>query len=407
MRRNVTPVHLYAGPRDCSLYLVYRAACLIAGVLGLLSGTVEAQELPPLPRGQSLPKPLPPLPQRSRSGQTQPRPVPPRRGGFREEARVERVVIDAHVTDDDGEPIRDLRATDFVVKVDGKRVPLESVEWVPAGASESPTPKLGEFVESETPTMPEPVLAYPQGRLIVLFYQTDLEPLRIHGFLRMAQYTDRFLQTLIATDRVAVVSFDSHLKLRQDFTDDRKKIRAAMLACLRKAEPVRIEPGPFPSLARNFDYAKALRAATPERGLDLVARALEPIPGGKSMLYFGWGLGTVGGITGPVPSERKEYYRALRSLSAARVNIFTLDITDADYHTLEYRLEAVSDATGGTYQKTHLFPQAALDRVTRAISGRYVLVFVKPNLQRGMHDVEVKLAGKRKGHVSARSYYED
>ena len=125
------------------------------------------------------------------------------------------------------------------------------------------------------------------------------------------------------------------------------------------------------------------------------------------MLFFGWGLGTIGGLIGPIPKEIKEYHRALQSLSAARVNIFTLDITDADYHTLEGRLVGVSEATGGTYQKTHLFPQAALDRVTRAISGRYVLVFVKPNLPRGAHDVDVTLAGKRKGNVSARSYYED
>jgi hypothetical protein len=243
--------------------------------------------------------------------------------------------------------------------------------------------------------------------VIVLFYQTNYEPVRIHGFLRMAQYTDRFLETLVETDRVAVVSFDSHLKLRQDFTAEKEKIRAAMLSCLRTAEPARIEPGPFPSLARNFDYAKARKAVTPERGLDLVARALEPIPGGKTMLFFGWGLGTIGGITGAIPTEKKDYYRALQSLSAARVNIFTLDVTDADFHTLEGRLVGVSDATGGTYQKTHLFPQAALDRVTRTISGRYVLVFVKPGGPRGAHDVEVRLAGKRKGRVSARSYYED
>ena len=101
------------------------------------------------------------------------------------------------------------------------------------------------------------------------------------------------------------------------------------------------------------------------------------------------------------------YTDVIRTMSTARVNIFTLDITDADYHTLEYRLEGVSDATGGTYQKTHLFPAAALDRVTRAISGRYVLVFIKPNLPRGSHDVEVTLANQRKGRVSARSYYED
>jgi len=124
------------------------------------------------------------------------------------------------------------------------------------------------------------------------------------------------------------------------------------------------------------------------------------------MLYFGWGLGTVGGLTGPVPAEKKDYRRALTSLSAARVNIFTLDVTDADYHTLEYRLEAVSEVTGGTYHKTHLFPDAAIDRVTRAISGRYVIVFVKPALRRGEHEVELKLVN-RKGTISARRFYDD
>ncbi|MEO8348991.1 MAG: VWA domain-containing protein [Acidobacteriota bacterium] len=346
---------------------------------------------------------LPPLPQRPRAKQ----PADERAGAFREEARVERVVIDAHVTDNDGEPIRDLGIADFALKVDGKRVPIESIEWVSAGAPEAAAPVAGEIAWSDAPTITEPVLAYPPGRLIVLFYQTDHEPVRIQGFMRMAAtQTERFLVTLLPTDRVAVVSFDSHLKLRLDFTDDREGIRAAMLACLRTAEPARVPPGPFPSLARHFDYDAALDAATPERGLDLVAQALEPIPGGKSMLYFGWGLGTVGGLVGPVASEVKEYRQALRSLSAARVNIFTLDITDADYHTLEYRLEGVSEATGGTYQKTHLFPSAALDRVTRAISGRYVVVFVKPALPRGGHDVELKLVN-RKGTVSARTFYED
>jgi VWFA-related protein len=366
---------------------------VIAIALAAFGATLGAQET------------LPPLPQRPR------RPVAERPGAFREEARVERVVIDAHVTDNDGEPIRDLGVADFVLRVDGKRVPIESVEWVSAGAPEAgapeaPAPVAGEIVWSDAPTITEPVLAYAPGRLIVLFYQTDYEPVRIHGFLRMAAHADRLLATFLPTDRIAVVSFDSHLKLRQDFTDDLSKIRAAMIACLRTAEPARLPPGGFPSLARHFDYDAALDAATPERGLDLVARALEPIPGGKSMLYFGWGLGTVGGLVGPVPSEVKEYRQALRSLSAARVNIFTLDVTNADYHTLEYRLEGVSDATGGTYHKTHVFPDAAIDRVTRAISGRYVIVFVKPAFPRGEHEVELKLVN-RKGTVSARSFYED
>ena len=47
---------------------------------------------------------------------------PERPGSYREEARVERVVVDAHVTDRRSEPMPDLTAADFLVKVDGKRV---------------------------------------------------------------------------------------------------------------------------------------------------------------------------------------------------------------------------------------------------------------------------------------------
>lgn len=323
---------------------------------------------------------------------------PVRPDSYREEARVERVVVDAHVTDRRGEPIPSLTAGDFLVKVDGRPVRLESVEWVPAESPEVPPPPGGLADGGLLPAAP--------GRLIVFFFQTDYVHSRLVGLLRMSLQARRFLDTLLPTDRVAVVSYDSHLKLRQDFTSDRRKIENALYASIRTAEPLRAEDGGPPSLASHFDFAAAKKAATPEYGLLLVARALEPIPGGKSMLYFGWGLGTVGGLAGPNATEWGHYLRALHVLARARVNIFTLDVTDADYHTLETSLRDVSDLTGGTYQKTHLFPGAALDRVRRAIAGRYVLVFVKPPGPHGVHDIEVSLVRAR-GDVNARRYYDD
>ncbi len=66
----------------------------------------------------------------------------------------------------------------------------------------------------------------------------------------------------------------------------------------------------------------------------------------------------------------------------------------------------MSELTGGTYQKTHILPSLAMDRVRRAISGRYVLVFKKPDGPRGQHTIEVRLAA-RKGEINARRYYDD
>jgi VWFA-related protein len=324
-----------------------------------------------------------------------------RPGSYREEARVERVIVDAYVTDRFGDTIPDLTASDFHLRVDGKAVPIESADWVPADAPEIPTAEA----QAAAPVS-GPITLAPPGRLIIFFFQTGFIPSRLVGLVRMSLQARRFLDTLLPTDRVAVISYDSHLKLRQDFTADRQKIQDALYDSIRTGDQALIEEDAFPSIAQHFDYGAAKDAATPERGLFVLARALAPIPGGKTMLFFGWGLGTVGGVTGPNLTERRDFGNALRALAAARTNIFTLDVTDADYHTLEAHLQTMSELTGGTYQKTHLFPGLAMDRVRRAISGRYVLVFKKPEGPRGQHAIEVKLAG-RKGEVNARQYYDD
>lgn len=332
----------------------------------------------------------------------------PRPGSYREEARVERVTLDAHVTNGRGDVIEGLGPSDFKVTVDGRVVPLESAEWVSAEMPEVAAPVVpADEIFSAPSAPPSPALAEAApGRLLIFFFQTDYTTSRLLGLVRMGIQARKFLDTLLPTDRVAVLSFDSHLKLRQDFTADRARIVAAIEACLRMREPAALAPQPGPSLARHLDRAAALKAVTPERAFALIASAAEPIPGGKSLLFFGWGLHTVGGMGGPNYSEQVAYSDALSALSRARITIFTLDVTDADYHTLEDTISTIAEVTGGTYQKTHVFPGIAMERVRRAIAGRYVLVFRKPEGPRGTHEVRVDLVG-RKGRVLARGYYED
>ena len=327
-----------------------------------------------------------------------------RRGAVEEQALVERVVVDAHVVGRDGNPIPDLGPADFRVRVDGKEVTLESVDWLPAGRPEIDPSALPESA-FESGSLGESEVA--PGRLIVMFFQTSHEPSRLIGLIRMAFHARRFLGTLLPSDRVAVVSHDSHLKLRQDFTADRDRIVRAINACLRTGREPEPDPDSHPSLARHFDRAAARKASTAEEAFALLAQALEPIPGGKSLIYFGWGMGVVGGMNGPNLTERTAWEATLRSMEAARVNIFSLDVTDADFHSLEVYLQQISDLTGGRYEKTNVFPALAMEHVRQAIAGRYVLVFVKPpGAPRGTHAIEVDLVG-RKGNVYARQYYED
>lgn len=328
-----------------------------------------------------------------------------RQGAVQEEVVVERVVIDAHVIGPDGNPIPGLTPQDFRIKVDGHPVILEDVEWLPADKPETDASALVGIETEEAERFRQDT---PPGRLIVMFFQHDgTQTTRLHGLLRMAQQAKRFLNTLLPTDRVAVASFDSQLKLRQDFTDDREKIARAIESSISTSAPPEPDMSGRPSIARYLDRAAARKAAVPDRAIEVLARSLEPIPGGKSMVFFGWGLGsTVGGVTGPVASENQAYNDMIYALARARMNLFTLDVADADYHTLEDALKQVSQLTGGRYEKTNIFPSLAMELVRRTISGRYILVIVKPRGTRGDHTIDIELVG-RKGFVYGRQYYQD
>jgi hypothetical protein len=97
------------------------------------------------------------------------------------------------------------------------------------------------------------------------------------------------------------------------------------------------------------------------------------------------------------------YFDALRALEAARASVFVLDVSDADYHTLEVGLERVAADTGGTYAKTHLFPDGAAQRLAATIAGYYVLYYrpVEATLRR---PPRVELAEGVRGEVLPAPY---
>jgi VWFA-related protein len=341
----------------------------------------------------------------------QEKPDPMQKTGVQERVSVDRVVVDAYVTDTRGNSVSGLTMADFRLRVDGRNVPIESTEWIAADQPEvepAVAPSLGN-TSSEPPSVrPEPGAEQisPPGRLFILFFQTDLaEATRATGLLRIAFWARRFAETLLPTDRVAVVSFDSHLKLRQDFTTDREKLVVAIHDAIRtgSSEP----PGrdTFPSLLPNFDFEAARLAVTPEKAIAIVARAAAPIVGAKSMIYFGYGLRTIGGLTGPNPRDSRDLAEALPAVGQARISIFTVD-TPTVGHTLGRTLEGLAKVTGGFYQKPDFLPDFVLDRVLRATAGRYVIVFRKPDLPRGSHTIVLSLVG-RDERVLSKSRYLD
>jgi VWFA-related protein len=313
---------------------------------------------------------------------------------FRDRVDVASVVVDARVVDGAGRPILGLTPSDFRLKVDGRVVPVQSVTWV----DESAPPDPETTVAAARAGAPLP----PRGRLIVFFFQKDLEPSRVMGFLQMLRRARDMLDKLGAEDRVAVVSFDSHLKVWNDFTADRARVRRVLDRSLLFERVPILAPGEAPSLVEHLEPGAGKRAASPETALLQLGQALKELPGSKSLVLFGWGMGRWSPGIG-VFLER-DYGPARQALVEGRVTVFALDVTNADYHTLEVGLEQVAEDTGGFYAKTHLFPSQAISRLERALEGHYVLTFTKPDLPPGEHDIDIALVG-RKGTVLARPSY--
>ncbi|HEY3569033.1 MAG TPA: VWA domain-containing protein [Thermoanaerobaculia bacterium] len=321
--------------------------------------------------------------------------------GAQEDPRFEGETIDVslstvvvRVVDTWGAPVLDLSPKDFRVRAGKKEIPVAAVDWV---SGEEPPPVAlaapPEAGEEAPPPAPRP------GHLVVFFVQADLNPTRISGQIRLRPHTRGLLDTLPPDDRVAVVSYDSHLKLRQDFTQDHEKVYAALdRAMLYNPEDAIVPEGPE-SLASHFDPEAARRAASPERALELTAKALQPFPGEKTLIFLGWGLGRFGG--GGV-SMVPAYRPAVRALAAARASVFVLDVTSADYHSLEVGLQNVADATGGIYLKTFRLPGLAARTLAKAISGYYVLTLDKAELPDAKGPLRIELRDGRRGTVIAR-----
>ena len=367
--------------------IVMRAPLL--GIVCLLSGlgTAVHAQLPLVPPPYVAP-PQVPLPQ------------------VTERVDVSRVVVDVHVLADDGSPVLGLRTTDFRVFVDGHPVTLDEVRWTSESVASR---ELRAGAGAGTP-IDESRLGIPSGRQIVLLIQRDLEASRFQGLVTRLRRAGAFVDGLQPDDRVAVVSFQSHLDLWTDYTTNRDVIRQLVnRRILTESPPATVPPGEGPSLSLYFDRHEGRRAASMEQALLVLARALDQLPGEKSVVLFGFGFGRM--LIGAAGRDSTigfdaEYGEARRLLMKARAAVFCLDVTDAASHTLEAGLMRVAADTGGFYARTNDWPGLAMQRLRRALTGRYEVAFVRPSLPRGEHALRIELVG-RKGMVLARRSYRD
>jgi hypothetical protein len=276
------------------------------------------------------------------------------------------------------------------VKIGGRHVDVESVRFVDETTGIEITAN-----GVTTPSIEEDAIDTKRGRLFVIFVQTDFarEKSRTRGQLNFMDAAQKLIDSFEDEDRVAVFSFDSHLKFRLDFTSDKEKVKEQLRASLLIDNPPAPPIVPNPALASRLDAQEMRDAASSEKALLLIGNALRAIDGPKTMLLLGWGLGEY--VAGSVRMTA-EWPAAHHALDASRTSIVALDTSFADYHSLEFGLKTAAEQTGGMYAKTHEFPEIVIDRVKRTLSGHYELELRRPaSLPRGSHPVVVNV--KRRG----------
>ena len=315
---------------------------------------------------------------------------PPR---FSEKVDVARILLDVRVIDPRGRPLLGLGPADFEVRIGGKVARVESVQHVTGEPVASPP-----TATTKPATQLQPAA---EGRLVVFLFQKSLHRSRIPGLMQMLRELRRSLDTFSRHDRVAVLRFDSRLELLLDLTQNRERLRQAFEHDVLFGNDAEPGESQVPSLRMMIDRERAAPSYSMEESLLRIGEALAPLPGPKSVVVVGHGFGRLSsmGVT-----LEPAYDEAREALQRARASVFCLDVTNADYHSLETGLQVVAEDTGGLYQRTHVFSRAAVDRVVAALEGQYVLFVEKPALPRGSHGLDIRLRG-RDGVVLAASSY--
>ncbi|HKF66675.1 MAG TPA: VWA domain-containing protein [Vicinamibacterales bacterium] len=328
---------------------------------------------------------------------------------FVERVDVARVLIDVRVVDGRSQPVPGLAPADFEVRIDGKPARVETAEWAgPAERDASPlaSTQAAGFLD-----------AGPAGRLVVFLVQRNWQAdgvsvrTRDVGLMRILQLTEPLLALLKPDDQVAVLSFDTHLKIWSDFTSDFDRVRRLLSHNVLLGKPGAISASPDRSLIEGLSPEQGRKTYTIEDALGVVGHALESLPGAKTIVLLGFGFDPIDRTQIAVRDRRaagskETHERILDALIRARAAVFSIDFTDADFHTFELGLEEVSEVTGGFYVRANLFAQRAIKQVADSLAGAYVLFVEKPDTRPGRHEVAVKLVN-RKGTVLARSAYVD
>jgi VWFA-related protein len=346
-------------------------------------------------------------------------------------------VVDITVTDDKGQPIHGLTASDFTVKEDGKPEALRSFREV---REDDPPPVV------TPPKLPDHVYANvqppPTTSAVNILLLDGLNTLPVDQ-VNMRRESLRYLKSMPAGTRIAVLGLSSSLRILQGFTSNPAVLIAAVDSKKNRALPspfVDGDSGDFlddqadaQTELGNDDAAAAIQEFSNEQtteqqdirtkmtleALDQIAAYLADIKGRKNLIWFTDGMplgifptGGVNDLQG-MTDYGKEVRRTTDLLTSAEVSVYPVDArklftnpandVDKPLNRITVRtasrvasteqafqqkksgellgMEAVAEATGGVaYYNTNDLKTAVAKAIANG-SNYYTVSYVPPDFK--------------------------
>lgn len=278
---------------------------------------------------------------------------------FDEHVQVRNYLLEVRAYDDKGNQIKDLTRDDWRLIRRYDELKVISSEWVDLI---NPQPEIpdGEPFPDTLPIHKGSA----GGRLIVFYFQGE-SGFANRGYMRVTRAFKELVENLDPRDRVAVFSFDNHLKMQCDFTPDRSvAVDALERAANRKPTP-EIRPVEGPSVARHFDFEKAKTVYASDIALKVIADALQPLKGPKTMVFVGWGLG-VPRYNDHVIMPRR-YEKSKESMQKANLTVFSFGYHPSHHTSTLGGLRRLAWDTGGEFL-------SSLDDLVDSMEGYHLLV---------------------------------
>jgi VWFA-related protein len=341
---------------------------------------------------------------------------------------VRRVPLDIVVTDKDGNPVRGLTKSDFIIKEDKKTQKALTFEYLDGNANAFVPPKLAPLPANtfiDLPTEPE------RGPLYVLYY--DMVNTSLTNQMEAHKQILDFVDQAQPGTRFALFVNTSKIQLVQGFTSDHALLRAAILS-----------KGPGPHLPDIFLYGDNYGhddAGAVLSNMKFLAEYLNGIPGRKNLLWLSSDFpipvgptvtghnsnSSVGGgfssstlqmddLTYLESQGIKDAYSALATSQVALYPVSLMGVAPVnetgvvgggDVTTNGQYMDTIAAATGGHAYYGNNKLKTLLDKAVENGSSYYALTYSPTNMKYDGSErhVEVTLAKKSNYTLSYRTLY--